>query len=75
MPSTAARIWAGWLLVPGWRAPVTGSMSKPNLVAITTRSRIGGQRLSHQRFVGEGAIRLGGVEVGDAKVMRAADQG
>ena len=52
----------------------SGSMSKPNLVAITTWSRTGAQRLADHLLVGERAIDLGGVEEGDAALDRRADQ-
>ena len=38
-PSTARRICAGRLLTPPRLMPVAGSMSQPNLVAITTLPR------------------------------------
>ena len=53
---------------------VSGSMSKPNLVAITTWSRNGPERLADHLLVGERAIDLGGVEEGHAALDRGADQ-
>ena len=50
------------------------SMSKPNLVAITTWSRNGRERLAHQLLVRERAVDLGGVEEGDAALDGRADQ-
>src|SRR5580765_4734922 len=41
LPSTAALMCSGRLLVPLPRSPVCGLMSKPNLVAMITLSRIG----------------------------------
>ena len=54
--------------------PVCASMSKPNLVAITTWSRIGCERLADELFVRERAVDLGGVEEGDAALDGRADQ-
>jgi len=41
MASAAALMCVGWLSVPGPRVPVTGSISKPNLVAITIYATTG----------------------------------
>ena len=49
-------------------------MSKPNLVAITTWSRMGCKRFAHNLFVLVGAVDFGRVEEGDAALEGAADQ-
>ena len=67
-------ICSGRLLVPPRRAPVSRSMSKPNLVAMTTWSRIGCERLADQFLVGERAVGLGRVEEGHAAIVGGADQ-
>ena len=41
IPSTARRICSGRLLTPPRWTPVSGSMSQPNLLAITTSPRKG----------------------------------
>ena len=52
----------------------TGSMSQPNLVAITTWSRYGASASPDELLVGVRAVDLGGVEEGDAAVHRGAEQ-
>ena len=51
-----------------------GRCLKPNLVAITTWSRNGRQRLAHELLVRERAVDLGRVEEGDAALDGRADQ-
>ena len=56
-------------------APVSGSMSKPNLVDMTTRSRRLPCSASPSEFLRhEGAVGLGGVEQRDAQIHGAADE-
>ena len=50
------------------------SISKPNLVAITTWSRNGRERLADELLVLERAIDLGGVEEGNAALHRGPDK-
>jgi hypothetical protein len=47
---------------------------KPNLVAITTRSRTGFSAYADHLLIGEGAIDLGGVEESNAALYRRAYQ-
>ena len=48
---------------------------KPNLVAITTWSRIGTERLADQLFVRERSVGFGRVEERDAALEGRADDG
>ena len=72
--SATALMWSGRLLTPPLRAPVFRSMSKPNLVAITTLIAHRRERLADEFLVGERAIGFGGVEQGHAALDRRADQ-
>ena len=72
--STTCRMCSGRLFSPPRRSPVCGSMSKPNLVHTTTRSRMP-CRASPRMFLGhERAVGLGGVEQRDAKIHSALDK-
>ena len=57
----------GWLLSAAC-CPCAGSMSNPNLVAITTLLADRLQRLADQLFVGERTVDLGSIEEGHAAI-------
>jgi hypothetical protein len=72
-PRRPPLMWSGRLFTPPVRAPVARSISKPNLVAITTSVAERRERLAQHRLIGERPIGLGRVEQGDAAVEGRAD--
>ena len=66
--STTFLMCAGRLL----RMP-PASMSKPNLLATTTLSRIGAERFPHELFIRERAVHFGRVEERDAPLIGGTD--
>src|SRR5918992_3120709 len=72
-PSTASLICSDRLFRP--RCSPLGPKSKPNLVAITTCSRRGGQRFAHQLLVRERAVHFSRIEEGDAALDGRTNQG
>src|SRR5918994_203913 len=73
-PSTTCLITSGRLVTRPRGLRSTGSMSHPNLVAITTWPLYGASASPTSFLVGVGTVDLGGVEEGDATVHRGPDE-
>ena len=71
--SATCLICSGLLLSPPRRCP-SGAISKPNFVAITTRSRCGAERLAYEFFVREWPISFRCIEECHAAFDGCSDQ-